>query len=350
MTNAVKRDANIELLRILLMGMIIGLHVLFFGGSFLWLPKSGTLFTAYFLESLFSPAVNCFILISGYFGVTSFFRKQKFIGLWGTAIFYSVLFSALYFALSGNPLRLSDIARAFAPVITKRWWFLGCYLAMYLLSDFLNKLLLTLNKNEFRRLVTIGFFMFVALSTLSEFFSPITPLVDSGGYSLLYFLYLYTVGAYMRLHVKRLWRPALCAALFLASIFCSFALSSLFYSLSDKFDNAAPFWHYDSAPVFFAAVFLLAFFKQLSVTWQGFAVLSPLVFPVYLIHEHIHLRAFIYEALGWNRAYFGLEFLARYFLSIIIIYISCLAVEFARSRLLAPVTKRIFARPKEEAL
>ena len=64
------RNSNIELLRIILMFMVILLHFnnSEMGGAFNYAEnKPLNSFILYFLESLSICAVNCFMIISGYF-------------------------------------------------------------------------------------------------------------------------------------------------------------------------------------------------------------------------------------------------------------------------------------------
>ena len=75
MTEAVKkkRNANIELLRLIAMGMVVVLHGMDKGRNLLnpGAYPSVNVFLAWLIESFSVVAVNVFILISGYFLVKS---------------------------------------------------------------------------------------------------------------------------------------------------------------------------------------------------------------------------------------------------------------------------------------
>ena len=67
---------GIELLRIIAMMMVVGLHYLNFGGI-LWSDAIVNRRIAWGVESFLFVAVNCYVLISGYFLVI----MKKFAGL-----------------------------------------------------------------------------------------------------------------------------------------------------------------------------------------------------------------------------------------------------------------------------
>ncbi|EOU1923475.1 hypothetical protein DMN38_09310, partial [Clostridium perfringens] len=93
----IKRESNFELLRIISMFMIVVLHVLNHGGIY----KSTNIYSNDFIivnliESLSIVGVNCFVLISGYFGINSRFSFRKCMKIYIQVIFYSIIIN--YFA------------------------------------------------------------------------------------------------------------------------------------------------------------------------------------------------------------------------------------------------------------
>ena len=65
-----RNNVGVELLRILAMMMIVGLHYMNFGGI-LWSDAICNRRLAWLLEAFCIVAVNCYVLISGYFLVSS---------------------------------------------------------------------------------------------------------------------------------------------------------------------------------------------------------------------------------------------------------------------------------------
>ena len=325
-----KRELQFELLRILLMMMIVGLHTLYFGGVLTKLPQGRTLFLAYGIESLFAPAVNCFVLISGYFSIGSVFRWKKFFTLWGQILFYSVLFSGLYYIGIGRLPSFGDTISAFSPIVTQRWWFASAFLPLYLVSGYLNKLLNGLSKKEWHRLLLIGFILFVLWSSLRPFSLRFFPLVNADGYSFLFFLFLYAVGGYL----KRYFSPNIPAVFYLLGYVgcCAVTLLLSYRSRlsSSSFEISALFFGYDTLWVFTSALFLFLFFSRLTVRAEWIGLVSPLAFGIYLIHEHPHVRPVLYPLLGWDRIYLGADFAKHFCYSVLIVFFVGIITEWIR--------------------
>ncbi len=92
-TQVKKRNANMELLRMISMLMVVMLHGLGKSGLLVNLSISGgaNATIAWLLESLSLGAVNIFILISGYYLIDSKFKIGRLIELVAELLFYSVL-------------------------------------------------------------------------------------------------------------------------------------------------------------------------------------------------------------------------------------------------------------------
>ncbi len=95
MTTGNKRLANFELLRIVAMLMIISLHYLVKGWAatpFPFVAKDDPVGTfAWLIEAFCIVAVNCYVLISGYFCVESVWKPGRVVSLLCQVLFYSLL-------------------------------------------------------------------------------------------------------------------------------------------------------------------------------------------------------------------------------------------------------------------
>ena len=136
----VKRDSNIELLRIISMFIIVVHHAFQHG---VWIDNSYTLaggvVRELFYGSLGSIGNWLFILISGYYISEKSFSWKKFFRLWGEIFFYSVIIAVIAyvtrikivngnftadqlayeekgFQLSAHLVTKKDLIRAFLPV------------------------------------------------------------------------------------------------------------------------------------------------------------------------------------------------------------------------------------------
>lgn len=190
-----KVNYGIELGRIITMIMIMTLHILYQGG----LLGSLNMFTLkgqslIFLEYLALVAVNIFGLITGYVMVNGKYKPKRIINLWLQVIFYSYLLLVIIIPI--KKLNLSLIATSVLPTLRNGYWYFNSYLILFLFIPFLNKGLRTLTKNELFKIILIMFFV---LSFLSSLTAKKMLYVD-GGYSPIWLIYLYIIGAYIKLY------------------------------------------------------------------------------------------------------------------------------------------------------
>lgn len=190
------RAAQFELLRIIAMCFILLLHADFlsFGA-----PSTQEIAQApvasylrIWLELLSIVAVDCFILISGYFGI-----KSSLSGL-AKLLFLSSFYSALSYIILCvlMPQQWSEMRMLWEllPLQDSSEWFLRAYCGLYLLSPLLNRLLSYLDSKAY---LGYALCLFYLLHT-GFAFSSYEPLRD--GYSTWSFLGLYMLGYYIRQH------------------------------------------------------------------------------------------------------------------------------------------------------
>ena len=91
------RSANLELLRIVAMIMIVLIHI-FGKADLLHAPAlSGANRQGFWvLETLCIVAVNCYVLISGYFLSRSTFRLGKYLRLWSPVSYTHLTLPTIY--------------------------------------------------------------------------------------------------------------------------------------------------------------------------------------------------------------------------------------------------------------
>ena len=158
-----KRQTNIELLRIVAMLMIITLHFLGHGdvmGSFG--EPSVAHAICEIIKGICMVAVNCFILISGYFLINAEFKWSKVVKLLLQIWFYSVILFVILAATGCIDVGFKDFIFALFPVSTNADDFSTAYLLLYVLSPFLNKLILQLDQKQHITLLAILLLFFVA--------------------------------------------------------------------------------------------------------------------------------------------------------------------------------------------
>lgn len=174
--------------------MVLVLHALLQTGALE--IATGVYYYYWTLEALCICAVNIFVLISGYFQVESKFKSKNVIkvGIGGVWL-YSIVFFAIQVLVSGQPVGKMDLIRACFPLLTKRFWFVNSYLALYILSPYINKLIHSLSKKQISTLTATLVLIFSARSTIL----PASWGQDlSAGMGILWFITLYCVAAWLR--------------------------------------------------------------------------------------------------------------------------------------------------------
>ena len=132
-----QRHSGIELLRIIAMALVVIVHTDFWalGEPSLSLCKNETIKASaqYFVESFSIICVNCFIFISGWFSIRQ--SVKGFSNLLFQILFYSLL---LYFSFAALGLISFSGKGLLAHSNFFAYWFLTCYIALYLVSPILN--------------------------------------------------------------------------------------------------------------------------------------------------------------------------------------------------------------------
>ena len=333
-THAGERNANIELLRMLAMVMVIILHNL--AGSGALYEQSGLLYHFYWwMEALAVCAVDVFVLISGYFLCCSKFRIQNVFRILAVVWVYSFPLSLLSALLSGNAVLTVSSLKMFFPVLTKKYWFVNAYLALYLFSPFLNKLIRSLRKNQFAILL----WMVIGLMILRPTLLPKAWAQDmTAGLSVFFFIALYFIAAWVRLYGKeRKVSFLICLpAYLLLSLFLAGVKAGLMH-LGISEDTASRYYSYDSAFVVLEALALfMAFLKARQPAEKKAHLINSAArysFAAYIIHYALN-------AVLWRNILHVDRFVGLFpagplmiLLSSIAVFLACTGLEYLRSLL-----------------
>lgn len=183
------RDSNIELLRIVSMMLIILFHFSVHGP---W-PADGVLAADVAVGVLAfggKLGVNCFVLITGYFMTRSSVRMASVARVVLETWFYSWGLLILFAVAQPELVTQARLEKAVLPLVSGEYWFITNFVALMVVSPFLNLLFDRLSRRGKSRLAAIGFVTISVLPTLTTF----NPL----GSDLLWFFYLYLVGGWIR--------------------------------------------------------------------------------------------------------------------------------------------------------
>ncbi len=194
-----QREVNIELLRLIAMGMIILIHFMTHGlklniGFPTDTASMGVVISVY---GILCICVNLFVLISGYFGIRITWKSV--FKLWFTIYFYNILSSQLgvYLQQENFSFDFNCLRDFFA--LEKGWWFIYAYLGLMFFSPILNKAFDNFSKKEM--------LISVALLSILEFYFGYVKQVSQIGfnaYSMLHLIYIYCLGRTIRIFSEEL--------------------------------------------------------------------------------------------------------------------------------------------------
>lgn len=125
-----KRNCSIDLLRMISMIMVVCNHTLSWGGLIegSLVPGTSNYFICNILYALCLVAVNCFVLITGFFQCTSTFKLKRLISTWGMAIFYSVVIHLILTIIGVLPFSFRELIKHILVFTMNRYWFVTAYL------------------------------------------------------------------------------------------------------------------------------------------------------------------------------------------------------------------------------
>lgn len=272
------RSSNFELLRIVSMILIVLHHMLIATGQIDY-SKNGKLLGGEMVNGFAIVGVNCFILISGYFGIR--FRLSKLFYL-----LYAIAFVCFITFLLSLVLPLyfdyAYVQKTLIPIHHKANWFIPTYIGLMLLSPLINKGLVSLSREETTKLV-----ISLTLFNIYAFASSLSA-INPNGYTLIQFIYLYIVGAYIRQLPKSipLWLPLT------GYLACSIGTGIYARYVHTGFQAYA----YNNPIVLLGSLCLFLAFKQIQLQNVLINKIAETTFIVFLFHysllQHIKDTAF----------------------------------------------------------
>lgn len=278
------RDSAIELLRILAMCGVVILHynnsnigggLAYSDGVNRWILTG--------LEGVFICAVNLYILISGYFLSASEKRRAiKPIELVVQVMAFGLATGLLRAVLQGD-WSLKGILAAAIPDN----YFVTLYVTLYLLSPYLNLVFKKLSDRQMKVLVGLLLVLFSLWLTVLELvkdftgndfqgMSTVNAYGSQAGYTIVNFILMYTLGAYIRRFEEALVRKPWYGYL------TAFVANAVVLSLWAVKSGSA--WSYSNPLVIANACLVFLAFKQWKFRSKAVNTLAKGAFSCFLLH------------------------------------------------------------------
>lgn len=343
----VERNSNIELLRIVLMVMVVTLHFNNekMGRAFNFVQdNAASKFILYLLESLSVCAVNCFMIISGYFlAFNKKVRLGKIVDILLIVIFYRVADYALPIMLGRKSFSVMSFLWSLLPVN----YFAIYYVVTYTFSPILVKIFDATSEKSQKFFVGASALIFVLWPTMLDMgmdlfglslegLSTVSTKGNLAGYSIVQFLFDAVVGMYLRrakINPKP-WKLLLgyfgSAVIMTAGVF---QMPSLY--------------NYCSAFTVISAVCLFLLFNRLEFQSKAVNFVSKSVFAIFCMHVSSVAKVF------WRKFFITSEHVANVwggvlvlwvFISVASMFLICLLIDIAIRFTLGHFEKRLCSK------
>lgn len=272
------RDSNIELLRIISMLMVLSVHI---DGASLGLPEiasgkdqlTAVNFWKLSVETVSIIGVNCFTIISGYFGIR--FKVKGVLSYVYQCVFYSVLITTVFWILPGQRISFEDWILSWLALSHTDLWYVPAYFILMIIAPFLNAGFDLLERRTATWLVGVLIFVNVWSGWLwGGRFNPT-------GYTVVQLVMVYCIGRWIRLYVPRGvirgWRKR---------VFFVYLISLGLIFGGNFFMGPLKVFAYNSPMVLLSTVCFFGLFLGIELRSVVINWIARSSFAVYLIHKN----------------------------------------------------------------
>ena len=340
-TRIATRKTSIELLRIVAMLMIIIQHYAIHGGF--EFNDAFTLNHIYVDILVFGgkTGANIFVLITGYFLVEKGYSAKSLFRLLGEVWFYSLSIFLTLTLTGAIPFSFKNLVKAVIPVTTRGWWFISVYVVLYFFSPLLNKLIASLNKRQMRANFCFLIVVWCLVPSVLGNFMKITFYEMS---FLVWFFFMYCVGAYLRLHEPNILTNKKRNLIFIGILVCAMLFSVVFDDYYRSLANpnfvltvldyiAMTFKgiQINNIIPFFMALSLFMIFTKIKMKNSIIVnLVSATTLGIYLLHDS-SFRSVLWLDTLKNGQFADSAFLIPHsILTTLLIFVICMCIDFLR--------------------
>ncbi len=328
-----ERNYSLDLLRIISIFLVICCHINSHGGyaeRFIF-PEFMWVYTKFF-SSLAIICVNVFVIISGYLKCESEkFHLSRIVRIYTASVFISEICYFIYLSYTSTDF---SIVLFIQNIFFGDMWFVSQYIALYLLSPFLNKFIKAINKRQHLVVMILLYFMGGLTKDLCRY----TWVNFNNGYSLMWFIELYLIGAFIKKYHTSY--PPLYSTLVYLLCSVMLTLSSVIFELNKlpvlrDIYPADHFYRYNSILVLISSIsFFMIFVKIKHVrNIKLIRFITPAVLGIYVLHDNIYMREMIWTGniyLKITNSVDGAAHILIMLVVVIIIFTLCLMIEKIR--------------------
>lgn len=265
------------------------------------------------VESISIIGVNCFVLISGFYGIR--FKIKSLLKFCFMCLFYLFGIALLFFIVFPNKYDISDLTKSLVIFPLNDLWFIPAYIGLYVCAPIINIIIDNLSKAATGAIALIVILTNIVFGWLMKYeFNPY-------GYTVSQMIMLYIIGRAIAVFDLRRYisLPATVSAYIMSTAIILF--SSMYMTSRDAFSYNSPF-------VIMASVFFFIIFTHISLRNRKINTIASSAFAVYLIHKCPQIwfgYASIVRYLSSNPGY--IPFAVSVTLFITAIFFICIAID-----------------------
>ena len=277
-------------------------------------------FTMEALYSISTIAVNCFVMISGFFLIEkTSLRWSGILKIWLQTVFYCFLFLVVAILID-RPIGGVDFFSNLLPIQGRKYWFVSIYMGLMVIAPFLSIMAQRLTKRQYQ--VMLGILLIMNFQFLYGY-------LFGGHSSLFWFVFLYLMAGYIKLYglprrvvdnkgliVLLLWGIIIAGSLVISIIRGRGQLISADYHGPMFFLSLSVFIYFSNTPMQGRLVDLLVRF-------------APYTFAVYLIHAHPFWQGMIWKTL--IPVAYTIPMALHCLLSSLAIFVVCILIDILRN-------------------
>lgn len=140
--------------------------------------------------------VDLFVVLSGYLLCCKKTNYGKICRLWILCLFTSLGIMSIMSVCFPESISISGIVRSVFPILTCSYWYITVYMILYVMSPAFNKIIRNADVGKFRKYLVF----FTIVLTIVMGANPLVPdsIFIGSSQSIIWFCYLYFVGAYLK--------------------------------------------------------------------------------------------------------------------------------------------------------
>ena len=326
-----KRNSNIELLRIIAMLLVMVGHADFraFGApsfSDIANDPSGS-FVRFLIQAASGISVNVFVLISGWFGIRV--KLDKILSLLFQVFFFGSLIAIVMVLVGGG--NGADLRKT--ATLGGSYWFVKSYLLLYMFAPLLNMFVENVSKKQLGRflILFIAFEMYFGWLTDTKWFDY--------GYSPLSFMGLYLLARYL----KSYWDLDTYNRY---AYLITYGVVTVLVAACSMLVPTHLFYVYSSPALILASVSFLFFFCRIELKSKLVNSVAASCFAAYLLHAHPMFfdAVYIKSIVNWYMSLYISKFLLCTSLFITLLFIVSIVIDKLRLLIWNVLFGRVIAK------